>query len=118
MSANVTFEVVDPPVRHDYASSDCMVTVEKVLWKGTWAYSISRNKDGKRNSDGTLFYVYLHWKVFGGFGLIGYFETIEQARDAATKSLTEFEHFLRTMWFLPKTLKVQNGNEKETAAKS
>lgn len=105
--SNVSFEVLSPPVRHDYASSDSMVIVEKVLWKDSWAFSICRDKDGQRDSDDSLFYVYKHWAVFNQFAIIGRYPTIELARDGATVSLIEFEGFLRAMWFRPRGVKTR-----------
>jgi hypothetical protein len=100
MSKNVSFEVVDPPVYAPYSSSDDMVIIQKVLWKGDWALSIAKDKNDRRDSDGS-FYIYTHWPLLGQ-SVTGRYKYLEEARSNAEKRLSEFEGFLRRMWFRPR----------------
>jgi hypothetical protein len=102
MSKNVSFEIVDPPVYAPYSASDDMVTTQKVLWKGDWALSIAVDKTGFVGRNGCGFYVYSHWPLLGK-SVVGTCKSLEEAHSLAKRRLSEFECFLRRIWFLPRT---------------
>ncbi len=98
-SHNIEFVPVDPPVISGHASSDELIVVEAVMWKGLRIMSIVTEKPGSAERHHGQVYLYADLPLMG-FVCIRR-PIIELARAAAIDYITRWAAFAREMAFRP-----------------
>lgn len=115
MNPNIEIRECSPPVKNTASSSDDMVTIAQVFWKGAHLLDVAYcTEDYYKDIPAFKGEVHKRWTLYAAKSLPllhflqGSFLTREAAEAEVPRIVKDWENMLRTMWFRPKVKTVNS----------